>query len=184
MLTISQIRAGLAIVYQGEPYIVVGASHSKTGRAGAVVRSKLKSLKSGSVLEVTFQGNDKIQPANLAYKKCQFLYQDDLAAYFMDETFEQFSLEHDIAADSLLYLKEGQSVDIAWWNNKAVGLKLPPKVDLLVTEAAPAVRGDTANSPTKIVKLETGLAMAVPMFVKQGDRVRVNTETGEYVERA
>lgn len=184
MLTIGQIKKGQAIVYQGEPYIVIDSAHSKQGRAGAVLRVKIRNLRANNVLEITFQGNDKIDEADLVYRKCQFLYADDNAVYFMDPNFEQFGLNKDVAEDSLKYLKEGQSVDIAFWQGSPVTLKLPPKVDLLVSEAAPAVRGDTANNASKIVKLETGLEISVPMFIKEGDKIRINTESCAYVERA
>ena len=183
MLTIGQIKRGQAIVYQGEPYIVTDSSHSKQGRAGAVLRTKIKNLRSSNVLEVTFQGNDKIDEADLVYRKCQFLYPDENSVYFMDPNFEQFGLSREVAEESLKYLKEGQSVDIAFWEGAPVTIKLPPKVDLEVSEAAPAVRGDTANNASKIVKLETGLEVSVPMFIKEGDIIRLNTETSAYVER-
>ena len=183
MLSIGQIKRGQAIVYQDEPYIVTDSSHSKQGRAGAVRRAKIKNLRTNNVLEVAFQGNDKIKEADLVYRKSQFLYPDENAVYFMDQNFEQFGLNKDAVEGSLRYLKEGQSVDIAFWGGQPVAIKLPPKVDLLVSEAAPAVRGDTATSASKTVKLETGLEVLTPMFIKEGDRVRINTETGQYVER-
>lgn len=184
MLTIGQIKRGQAIVHQSEPYIVTDAAHSKKGRAGAVLRTKLKNLRTNNVLEVTWQGNDKVEEADLDYQTCQFLYQDELGAYFMDQNFEQFNLDKSLIEASLPYLKEGQNIDIAFWEHKPITIKLPPKVDLRVTEAAPAVRGDTATSANKTVKLETGLEVLTPMFVKEGDMVRINTETGQYVERA
>ncbi|MDP1709417.1 MAG: elongation factor P [Candidatus Komeilibacteria bacterium] len=183
MLTLGQIKRGTTIIYPGEPYVVTDATHSKQGRAGAVLRTKIKNLHNGNVIENTFQGSDKIELADLVYKKCQFLYRDETAAYFMDQGFEQFSLSNNIAGESLQYLREGQNMEIAFWNNQPIYIKLPPKVDLRVTEAAPAVKGDTATSASKTVKLETGLEVLTPMFVKEGDIVRINTETGEYVER-
>lgn len=183
MLTISQIRKGLAIVYENEPYIVLDYQHSKMGRAGAVVRTKIKGVKNGKVLEITFQGNDKIEEADLAYKQCQFLYADSSGAHFMDDSFEQFGLEREAVGEAFSCLKEGQSADIAFYDGAPVQIKLPPKVDLRVTEAPPAVKGDTATAANKTVKLETGLEILAPMFIKEGDVVRVNTETGQYVER-
>lgn len=184
MLTLGQIKRGTTILYQGEPYVVTDATHSKQGRAGAVLRTKIKNLRNGSVIENTFQGSDKIELAELSYKKCQFLYKDETGVFFMDEAYEQFSLSNEVAAESLPYLCEGQNVEIAFWDNQPIYIKLPPKVDLRVVEAAPAVRGDTATSASKTVKLETGLEVLTPMFVKEGDMLRINTETGEYVERA
>jgi len=183
MLNIGQIKRGAAIVYQGGIYIVADSAHSKKGRAGAVLRTKLKNLQTGSILEVTFQGHDKVDEADLAYRVCQFLYQDELGAFFMDQNFEQFNLEKSLVGDSLPYLKEGQPIDVAFWEQRPIAVKLPPKVDLRVTEAAPTVKGDTATAASKTVKLETGLEVLTPMFVKEGDVVRINTETGQYVER-
>ena len=184
MLTPAQIKKGLVIVHEKDPFVVVESSHHKMGRGGAVARVKIKSLKNDSMLEVTYQGNDKIEQADLEYKRVQFLYKDDVGAYFMDKNFEQFSLNSDMAKDSLLYLKDGQEIDIAFFEGNVVSIKLPPKVDLKVLEAPPAVKGDTANNATKLIKLETGLTIQAPLFIDQSDVVRVNTETGEYVERA
>ncbi len=183
MLTLGQLKRGMPIVHEGAPWLIVDVAHSKQGRAGAVVRAKLKNLKTGSVVEITFQGNEKIEPADLKNKRVQFLYADDAGAHFMDQSYEQFSLPRDVVSDSLRYLKEGQEIDIMVWEHNPVHLKLPPKVDLKVTEAPPAVKGDTANNPAKTVTLETGITVQAPMFVKAGDVVRVNTETGAYTER-
>lgn len=184
MLTLAQIRKGLVIVYQNEPYLVVSAQHSKTAQARAVVRGRIKHLRNNNLIEVTFNGSDKIEAADLTYKKCQYLYNDENSAYFMDEAYEQFGLSRDIAGEQLPFLREGQQVDIAFWEGHPVYISLPPKVDLKVVEAAPAVKGDTATNAYKTVKLETGLEVLTPMFVKEGEMLRINTETGEYVERA
>lgn len=182
-INLGRLRPGQAIVYHDEPYLVMEAAHHKMGRAGAVVRSKLKNFKTNSVVEVTFQGNETLRLADLQFKKSQFLYNDDSGAHFMDENYEQFTLTKAVPAGELKYLKEGQDIDIAFFAGEPIFIKLPPKVDLKVVEAPPAVKGDTANSPSKTVKLETGLEVSTPMFVKEGDIIRVNTETGEYVER-
>ncbi len=184
MLTLGQIRKGLVLVYQNEPYLVVNAEHSKTAQARAVVRSRIKSLAKNNLLEITWQGSDKIIPADLVYKKCQYLYADETGANFMDEAYEQFGLNKEAVHDSLQYLREGQQVAIAFWESRPVYINLPPKVDLKVIEAAPTVKGDTATNAYKTVKLETGLEVLTPMFIKEGDMVKINTETGEYVERA
>ena len=184
MLTSAQIKKGLIVVHAGEPHLVVDSAHHKMGRGGAVMRTKLKNLKTGSAVDVTYQGNEKAEEAQLQRTQAQFLYRDDLGAHFMDSAFEQFCVGLRLAGESLPFLKEGQEVDISFWEGSPVSIKLPPKVDLKVTEAAPAVKGDTANSPSKTITLETGFTVQSPLFVKQGDVVRVNTETGEYVERA
>ncbi len=182
-VSLGQLRRGQAIIYREEPHLVVEASHHKMGRGGAVVRCKLKNLKSGAVFDATFQGNESLPAADLSYKKSQFLYRDGQAAYFMDEDYEQFSLPLDTVGQDLVYCKEGTRADVAFWGALPLSIKLPPKVELRVMEAPPAVRGDTANSPAKTVKLETGLELSVPMFVETDDVIRVNTQTGGYVER-
>jgi len=183
MISLGQLRRGQTILHQSQPYLVVECAHHKMGRGGAVVKTKLKHLKSGNVIEYTFQGNDKIELADLSRKRVQFLYSDGEGAHFMDESYEQFSIDSDIAQGSLQYLKEGQQVDVAYLEKNPVSIQLPPKVELKVIEAPPAVKGDTANNATKIIKLETGLQVQAPLFVALDDIVRINTETGEYVER-
>lgn len=183
MISLGQLKRGMTIVDLGMPWLIVDVAHSKQGRAGAVVRAKLKNLKTGSVVEKTFQGNEKVETADVAYQRAQFLYADESGAHFMDQSFEQFSLGLDVMGESIGYLKEGQEVDIALWEGEPLSVKLPPKVDLRVTEAPPAIKGDTANNPAKTVTLETGITVQAPLFVKEGDVVRINTETRAYVER-
>jgi elongation factor P len=183
MISLAQIKKGQTILHNSEPYLVLEAGHHKMGRGGAVVKTKLKQLKGSSIIEHTFQGNDKAELADLGFKRVQFLYSDEFGAFFMDDTYEQLSLPIDLAKDSLPFLKEGLDVDVAMWEGNAVSIKLPPKVELVVKEAPPAVKGDTANNPSKTIILETDLKVQAPMFVETGEVVRVNTETGEYVER-
>jgi len=184
MISLAQLKTGNTILLNSQPYIVVEYSHHKMGRGGAVLRTKLKHVKNGAVIDHTFQGNDKIELLDLSYKKSQFLYSDDTAVYFMDENYEQFSIQKQTIESSLKFLKEGQNLDAAFLDGEPINIKLPPKVDLEVVEAPPAVKGDTANNPLKTAVLETGMKLQVPMFVERGDKVRVNTETGMYVERA
>lgn len=183
MISLAQLKRGHTIQLEGQPYAVVDLAHHKMGRGGAVLRTKLKHLKNGNVIEHTFQGNEKVREIELSRKKAQFLYSDETSANFMDKNYEQFSLDRDSAEDALLFLKEGQEVDIIYLDGSAINIQLPPKVDLLVKESPPAVKGDTANNPSKTVVLETGLKVQSPMFIKQGEMIRVNTETKEYVER-
>ncbi len=183
-ISLGQIRTGQALVYNNEAYVVVDSAHHKKGRGGAVVRTKLKHIANGNVIEATFQGNDKVELADVVRKKVQYLYADDSSMHLMDENYEQFTLDKESVADQLLYLKDGESVDVAFIDGKPATVQLPPKVELLVTEAPPAVKGDTANNATKDVTLETGLHVQAPLFIKDGDVLRINTETGEYVERA
>src|SRR3989338_9013428 len=167
-INLGQVRRGRVVAHRGEPHLVIAAAHHKMGRGGAVVKSKLKNLKTGAIFETTFQGNETLPAIDLSYRQGQFLYRDERAGYFMDINYEQFSLPLSIIEADLVYLKEGGNIDVAFWDASPLFIKLPPKVELRVTEAPPAVRGDTANSPSKTVKLETGLELSAPMFVKEG----------------
>ena len=182
-INLGQLRRGQAIVNEDNPFLVLEAAHHKMGRGGAVVKTKLKNLQNGSVVDKTFQGNDTLNLADINYSNCQFLYSDENGVHLMDDKYEQFQLNKGLVGDDIKYLKEGGRVDVAFWDNSPIFIKLPAKVELEVSEAPPAVKGDTATSPSKIITLITGYELSAPMFIKKGDVVRVNTETGEYVER-
>ena len=184
MLNINDLKVGTSFKYQNDPYIVLKAAHLKMGRGAAVLQAKIKNLKNGQTLERNFKSADKFEEANLAKKKADFLYTQDDQSYFMDQNYEQFFIQKDLIPEQLKFLKEGLSAHVLYFDDQAIGLELPPKVELEVIEAPPAVRGDTAQgSVTKLVKLETNYEINAPIFIKQGDIIRVNTETGEYVER-
>jgi len=185
MFSISEIKLGKVIKVNNQPYLVIWTQHVQMGRGGAILRTKIKNLIDGSVLEKTFKGADKADEAELARNKASFLYTDDDNIYFMDSgTYEQFSLPKDQLKNEVKFLKEGTDVDVLNFEGKPVSIDLPKKVELKIVETVPGVRGDTAQgSATKAAKLETGYTIQVPLFVNQGDVVRVNTETGEYVER-
>jgi elongation factor P len=185
MYSIAQLKVGTAIKVDGHPYVVTSSQFSKQARGGGVMKTTVKSLLTGNSLPMTFQGNEKIEPADITYSKAQYLYKQDEAYFFMDnETYEQFQFGEDDLGDQGDYLVEGSEVDIQNFDNKPINVKLPPKVDLEVVEAPPAVKGDTAQGKvTKSIKLETGVSINAPIFIKVGDVVRINTETGEYCER-
>jgi len=184
MLNISEIKTGKSIILNGEPYAVIYCEHSKMGRAGAVLRTKLKNLISGAVLEKTFQGADRIEEAEIAKSKAQYLYKDGENYVFMDnETYNQFSLSRETLGGSVKYLIEGTEVVILNFNGRPANIELPVKMKLKVVEAPPGVKGDTVSGGSKAVKLETGLEITAPLFIKKGDEVIVNTEKGEYVSR-
>lgn len=184
-LGIGEVKTGKFIVWNDEPLVVLYREHSKTGRAGAVLRTKLKNLITGAVLEKTFQGSEKIENADIATSKAQYLYAEGKNYFFMDsETFDQFSLSKDVLADAVLYLVEGTEVNILNFNGNPINIQIPVKVTLKVVEAPPGIKGDTVSSGTKSVTLETGLKVNTPLFVKEGDKIVVNTERGEYVSRA
>lgn len=185
MLTINDIKLGSIISHDNQPYIVTQAQHVKMGRGGANLKTKLKNLITGQTLDITFSGGDKIEEADLERSKANFLYQENDSYYFMDnETYEQFLLPQEIIGQAADFLKENLTVNVLIYKNRPVSIKLPIKVDLKITQSPPGVKGDTAGSATKMVTLETGKELKVPLFINQDDVVKVNTETGEYVERA
>lgn len=185
MLSISDLKKGTVIVMDGAPYQVLFSQLSKKGRAGSVLTTKLKNLTTGSVLERNFKQSDSFVEADVADVYAQYLYSDGEQYHFMDEkTFEQYALGEDtLGEDVPLYLQEEMKIKIVTYNGDPITIELPPKVVLEVTEAAPAVKGNTVDAAMKTVKLETGLETKVPMFVEQGDRVRISTETGAYEEK-
>ena len=184
MLSINEIKIGKVIIVNNEPYVVTKTDHHKMGRGGAVLKVKLKNLISGNVLERTFQGNDKAEPANTERKKANFMYLDEDNANFMDnESYEQFSLDKEAIGEPADFLKEGMTVDVLIFKQKPVSIKLPAKADLKIISSPPGIKGDTAGSATKMATLETGKQLKVPLFINEGDVIKVNTETGEYVER-
>lgn len=182
---LNDIKKGLVLDIGGEPYLVQEAKFLRMQQRKPVMQTKLKSLTSGKVLENNFKPGDRLTEADIVKKKVNYLYADANGFYFMDnETYEQFSLDAETVGEQSRYLKEGQSVEAIYFNGQAIAAQLPPKIDLKVLSAPPGVRGDTAQGKvTKPATLETGASVNVPIFVKEGDIVRVNIETGEYVER-
>ena len=185
MLNISDLQTGSFLIYNGQPNQVVYREHSKLGRGGAILRTKLKNLITGAIIDTTFKGNDKVEQADMARAQAQFTYKDAEGYHLMDnQSYEQFTLNKDQVGTAGEFLREGENVDILTWNGRAINLNPPIKVDLKIAETEPGVRGNTAQgSVTKPAILETGAKVQVPIFVKVGDMVKVNTQTGEYVER-
>ena len=181
----NQLKIGTVVVENGEPFIIQSTDHVKMGRGGAVLRTKMKNAISGGVLEKTYKGGDKVEEADLSRTKANFLYREDDDFNFMDnESFEQFVLPKSQIGEISDFVKEESDVEVLNFEGKPVSISLPPKVDLKVITAAPGVKGDTAQgSVNKPVTVETGYIVQTPLFVKEGDTVRINTQTGEYVER-
>lgn len=185
MLNISDIKSGKKIIFNGAPYAVLYHEHSKTGRAGAVLRTKIKNLITGAVMDKTFQGADKLEEAEISKSKAQYLYHEGDNYFFMDnETFDQFPLSKTVLDNITQYLIEGTEVTILNFNGLPINAEAPIKVTLKVIEAPPGIKGDTSSGGDKVVTLETGFKITVPLFVKEGDKVIVNTEKGTYVSRA
>lgn len=185
MLGITDLKTGTKITLDNDPYVVVTYSHSKMGRGGAVVKTKLKNLRTGSLIDKTFQGADKLEEAELSKKSATYLYSDEENANFMDnESFDQFTLPLSKIGDQKQYLIENSPVDILYYGPEPINVELPIKMSFAVTSAPPAVRGNTASAVTKRVTIETGTIIDTPVFIKEGDKIVVDTRDGSYVERA
>jgi len=185
MLSITNLKTGTKVTYEGDPYVVLSYYHSKMGRGGAVVKTKLKNLRTGATIDKTFQGADKLDEADLSKKTATFLYSDSEAANFMDsETYDQFSLPLSKIGEQNKYLVENAAIDILYFGDEALNVELPLKMTFKVVSAPPAVKGNTAGAVTKKVEIETGASVDVPVFIKEGDKIVVDTRDGSYVERA
>jgi elongation factor P len=185
MLGISEIKTGKNIIFEKIPYVVLYQEHSKTGRAGSVLRTRLRNLLTGAVLERTFQGAEHVEEADITKSKAQFLYKEGANYFFMDmENYEQFSLSAEVLGGSVNYLIEGTGVSVLNFNQNPINIELPVKINLEVIEAPPGIKGNTVSTGGKMVTLQTGLKISAPLFVNQGDTIIVNTERGEYVGRA
>ncbi len=180
----AQFRKGLKIELDGEPFTIVDFQHVKPGKGGAFVRTKMKSLISGNVLDKTFRSGEKVDVPNLEERKMSFLYQDDSGYWFMDtETYEQMNLTEDHVEDAIGFLKENVEVGILFHNGSPIGIDLPMFMELAVVETDPGVRGNTASGGSKPAKLETGITVQVPLFINEGDVLKVDTRTNAYIER-
>lgn len=180
----TDLKKNTLITLDGQPYKVVEYSQKVMGRGGSIVNLKVKNLITGALLPKTFKGQDKIEPAEVTNRKVQYLYHDDDKFYFMDpESFEQFELSKDLVGDAKDYMKDGDEMEIQFYNGTPINLVLPKNLWLEVTYTETAVKGDTTSSVMKDAKLETGLTIKVPAFIKTGDIVSVDTETGNYRER-
>ncbi len=180
----AQFRKGLKIEMSGEPFVIVDFQHVKPGKGGAFVRTKIKSLISGNVLDKTFRSGEKVEKPDLEEKKMSFLYRDESGYCFMDtETYDQMTLKEDQIGDAIDYLKENIEVDLLFHNGTPIGIDLPMFMELEVVETDPGIRGNTASGGSKPAKLETGITVQVPLFLNEGDIVKVDTRTGDYIER-
>lgn len=184
MISTSEFKNGLTIKLEGQLFQIIEFQHVKPGKGGAFVRTKLRSLTTGNVLEKTFRAGEKVEDAFIEYKKLQFLYSSGDEYHFMDQqTFEQVQLSAQQLGDVIHYLKENMIVTASSYEGKLISIEPPIFVELKVVEAEPGLKGDTAKSGTKSVKLETGYVIQVPLFVETGNIIKIDTRTGEYVER-
>jgi elongation factor P len=185
MYDTSAFRKGLKIEIDGKPFEIIEFQHVKPGKGGAFVRTKLKNMINGRVLDQTFRSGEKVDRPDLEERKMQYLYKDGDKYCLMDnDNYDQLFLSEDQMGDSVRFLTENLNVSLLFFNGKPIGIELPMFVELTVTDTEPGVKGDTASKVTKPATLETGAVVPVPIFVDSGDRIKVDTRTGGYVERA
>ena len=184
MVTAGDFRNGITFDMDGSVMQVIEFQHVKPGKGAAFVRTKLRNVITGAVVEKTFSPTDKYPPAHIERREMEYLYSDGELYYFMDnETYEQIPLNADTLGDNFKFVKENTTCKILSYQGNVFGVEPPLFVELAVTEAEPGVKGDTATGATKPVTLETGVQIKVPLFVNEGDIVKVDTRTGEYLER-
>lgn len=184
MLSTAEFRKGAKLEYKGEPCEIVEFQHVKMGRGGAVIRTKLKSLRTGNVLEDTFRSGEKFETPQLEDRNMQYLYVQDELYYFMDtENFEQVPLTADQLGDAMKYIKENMVVSMLYYKENPLSVEPPMFVELAVVDTEPAFKGDTASGSNKPAKLETGAVVKVPFHIMVGDVLRIDTRTCEYMDK-
>lgn len=183
-MLVSAIKKDSTIIHQGDPWLVLKTSFSHPAQGKAVYNFKIRNLKNGNTIELTLRSGDSIEEADLERKKTQYLFNSPDRYTFMDlETYDQFELDHNLIGNRAKFFLEGSEYYILFFEGAPVNVQLPPKVDLKVAVAPPGERGDTSGNALKDIETETGYRLKAPLFIKVGDIVRVNTETGEYCEK-
>jgi len=184
VIDVNELRSGVTFLLDDDLYKVVEYSHHKPGRGKATIRTKVRNMRTGSLIEKSFTSGDRVQDVRLDYRTVQYLYREDNLFYFMDtETFEQPALNADVLGDDVNYLKENLEAKLTLFGSEPIDLELPTTVDLEVVESEMAVKGDTATGANKSVTVETGASVTVPLFVNVGDVIRIDTRNGNYVTR-
>ena len=184
MIKAGQISKGMFLLMKEEPCLVVEREFVNPGKGQAFVRLRLKGLKTGRSIQQTFKTPDNVEDIHVDMRPAQYMYSDDEGFHFMDnENYEQIAVDKEGLEDRKNWLKEGSTYDLIVYEGKAIDIKVPFKVVLTVTQASVGLKGDTATGATKPVTIETGYTVRVPLFIKEGDKLLINTETGEYVER-
>ncbi|MFC1944202.1 elongation factor P [Chloroflexota bacterium] len=185
MIGSGELRKGIAIELDGQLYYILDYQHIKVGRGSAQIRLKLRDLRAGHTIERTFQAGEKFNRARLEQRSVQYLYSDNDLYYFMDmESYEQIALSSAQLGDAMNYLKEEMLLAVLIYGEEPIGVEMPITADLKVVETTPGFKGDTASGGSKPARLETGISVQVPLFVSEGDTVRVDTRSGTYMERA
>ncbi|MHB9155867.1 MAG: elongation factor P [Endomicrobiales bacterium] len=184
MISTSDFKNGLTILVDGEPYQIIWFQNHKPGKGGAMMRTKMRHLRKGSIIERTFKSGEKFDAVSLEKHKKQFLYAAGQEYHFMDmENYEQVSFPREQLGSSAQYLTESLEVDAIYLDGQFIGIELPLSVELKVTQTVPGIKGDSVSNMMKPATLETGTEVQVPLFIKEGDKVKVDTRTGEYLER-
>ena len=184
MINVNDFKTGVSVEIDGDPYVVIEFQHVKPGKGSAFVRSKLRNLRTGSTVETTFNAGVKLPKAHLDHREMQYLYNDGEFYVVMDvENYDQINITKEQMGDSTKYLKEEMILSVLSYKGKILGVQLPSNVELVVVETEPGIKCDTASGGNKPATLETGAVVRVPFFINEGDRIRVNTETNEYIER-
>lgn len=185
MYDITDLKKDVLVQLGGQPYRILDSQHSKQARGGAVMRVKLKNLIDGSVRQETFQGSDKVEPANVQKVDVQYLYRDGNSFVLMDmANYNQDNVDADVLGDAGKYLIEGSELVAQRFNDRIIGVELPKKISVKVANTEPAVRGDTSKAAQKKAELENGTTIFVPLFINAGDTVKIDSQSGKYVERA
>lgn len=183
-LSINDIKSGLTVLVDGQAHLVIETQHVKPGKGAAFVRVKLRNLKNNSIQEKTFRGDEKIEPAFIEEKKLQYLYSSADIYHFMDQdNFEEISIPKEDIQDKIKFLKDNLEVTAFFYKDKLLNIALPNFIEFKIIHSEPGIRGDTAKSGTKQAKIETGAVVSVPLFINTGDKIRIDTRTGGYVER-
>ncbi|MEZ5359094.1 MAG: elongation factor P [Candidatus Zixiibacteriota bacterium] len=185
MITAAEFRKGMRVLVEGEPYVIVEFNHAKMGRGRPHTKAKMKHLITGAVFEKSYLSSESFGLPDLENRKMQYLYNDADGYHFMDtETYEQSFLSEESLGDTRWYLMENHEYTILFFEGRAISLDMPASVVLEVTDAEPAVKGDTVSNIQKGITVETGLQLKAPLFIKIGDKIKIDTRTGEYLERS
>ena len=185
MIETGDLKRGSTIELDGNLYSVIEVDHIKMGRGSAQVRMKLRDVRAGHIIDKSVQAGTRFTRARVERQPAQYLYAEGNLHYFMNtETYDQFPVGKDMLGDALNYLVENADCNLLMYGDEAIGIELSPAVELRVTETDPGLKGDTAQGGTKLAKLETGISVSVPLFINTGDRLKIDTRTGEYLERA
>ena len=185
MISAGEFRKGVTFEMNGEPHVVVDFQHVKPGKGAAFVRTKYKNILTGATREEAFNPNDKFPKAHIETKQMQYLYNDGELYYFMDqETYDQIPLTYDLVEDAIKYIRENDTATVKFYKDNAFTVEAPNFVDLEVTEIEPGVKGDTATNVTKAATVETGAVIQVPIFINEGEKIQIDTRTGDYLGRS